>query len=197
MVRKLIVLISALSLVACFNKSETEELLDFALDNQFYFRSRVCLFRTSELSLDSTKSILNNSCTSWSEHHYRKIILESIQKKLILKKGGTFMDSISIANIRMYLSDDYSTFESLSYSYKYSNRNMFSGYKIITDEVSFEDETKANLCLIEISEVYYSSDKRRAVLGLINHCVHHEVYFIYYFKKVQSKWMGYLLEENI
>lgn len=196
MLHKLIILtIIALSAQSCKSVSH-QDLLDKSLDNTFSLTGTWCSINTSYLLMDSTKSILNNPCIERANHRLKDLIEEYAKKELILQRGSSFMDSFIMSHIELYLGNKGITSDGLSSNYKYSNRNMFEDYYIVSQESLYMDWDTRYVCLIEVTDIYYSSNKKKAALGLLNYCGHSEIYMIYYFINIKGTWLIYFIENG-
>lgn len=196
MLCRIIILIALPLLISCDFDTPGKSLFDIALDNQFSIHSTGCSFTSSELLFDSEKDILKNSCTERASHRLEAIIGEMSKKKLFLQRGHSFLDSANFARIGKYLSlsNRLPNHEELPPSYEYSNKKMFNGYSVIDQEVLFSDWHPNSACLIEVTDIYYSFDKSKAVLGLLNYCGVSEVYLIYYFVNIKGVWIVNFVE---
>jgi|SRR5690606_7977079 len=190
MLPKLIFFISLVLVVtSCTTKTKSSELINTALDNQFSISSKLCFFNTSELLFDTSKSVIENSCTQRARHRLHSIIGEQINKRIYLQRGHSFIDSLNLIGLNKYLGDGFYKIKELGNSYLYPNRNMFEGMEVIDKEELFRDWDIRHACLIEITDTYYSADKKKAALGLLNYCGHSEVYLIYYFINIKGTWL--------
>lgn len=189
MLHKLTLYTLLLCFFSCNNLSDKDSLLDIALDNQFSIHSSGCSFNTSELLFDTTKSVLNNSCSERAEHRLNSIIGEQIKKRIYLQGGDSFIDSLNVKGFKQYLGENLLVVKELHESYLYSNSNMFKKVEVIERENLFMDWDFRHACLIEITDTYYSADKKKAALGLLNYCGHSEVYLIYYFINIKGTWL--------
>lgn len=196
MLHKLIILtIIALSAQSCKSVSH-QDLLDKSLDSTFSLTGTWCSINTSYLLMDSTKSILNNPCIERANHRLKDLIEEYAKKELILQRGSSFMDSFIMSHIELYLGNKGITSDGLSSNYKYSNRNMFEDYYIVSQKSLYMDWDTRYVCLIEVTDIYYSSNKKKAALGLLNYCGHSEIYMIYYFINIKGTWLIYFIENG-
>lgn len=85
---KLILYISfVLVATSCTTKTQSSGLIETALDNQFSISSKLCFFNSSELRFDTSKSVIDNSCTQQAQHRLNSIIGEQTKKEFIYKEG--------------------------------------------------------------------------------------------------------------
>ncbi len=189
MLQKLIVLILFVLLFFSCKKDNNEKVLvNLALDYNFGFNTRTCEFNVSERhTIDF--NFENNSCLEQAEHKVNVIIGEQIKKRIYLQRGHSFMNGVNTTWLKQYLGKGFFKVTELNSSYLYSNRNMFQGVEIIEKEKLFMDWDIQHACLIEITDTYYSADKNKAVLGLLNYCGHSEIYLIYYFINIKGTWL--------
>jgi hypothetical protein len=191
MLYRIITLSTFYLLVSCESQVSSSDLFNIALDNQLSIHSVGCSFSSTELLLNSERDILNNSCAERASHRLEYITEEFVKKKLFLQRGHSFLDSVNFARINKYLSHSNGLpyYEKLSPSYEYSNKKILNGYSVVSEKELFRDWHPNSACLIEVTDVYYSSNRSKAVLGLLNYCGVSEVYTIYYFININGVWV--------
>lgn len=96
---------------------------------------------------------------------------------------------MSLIGFNQYLGDGFIQVKELDDSFVYPNRNMFREVEVIEADDLLRNWDIRHACLIEITDTYYSADKKKAALGLLNYCCHSEVYLIYYFINIKGTWL--------
>lgn len=191
-------IILILLLSSCKNKSDEEHLVDLALDFNFHINAYICEFTRSERYSIENYNINMNSCYESAEYKINKIISNAVNKKTFILSGNSFVDSIVLSNIEDYLGKNYITSASISVKFKYWNREMFTDFSVIEHKNLNKDWNPDNSCLIEVTDLYYSSDEKKAALGLLNYCGHpSKVYQLFYFINVKGTWLLNFIEVGI